>query len=169
MIKNVLSFIQSNPLTILLGFYLYILYLIFYLYLFYIFIYIYCLIEGSSLYRTVNRRTLAGASQGCAHAPSRAPPHPTLQVVAEPWLELPVMQQTPLALHFTYGNVCFHGTLSIHPTLSFLPPPATSSSLFSISVSPRCPANNYISTIFLDSILCAIVNKICFSDLLYSV
>ena len=26
----------------------------------------------------------------------------------------------PLAIYFTYGNVCFHVTLSLHPTLSFL-------------------------------------------------
>lgn len=28
----------------------------------------------------------------------------------------------PLAIYFTYGSICFHVTLSIHPTLSFSPP-----------------------------------------------
>ena len=32
--------------------------------------------------------------------------------------------EVPLALYFTYGNVCFHITLSIHPTLSFLGHPS---------------------------------------------
>ena len=47
-----------------------------------------------------------------------------------PW----VILQIPLTIYFTYVNVCFHVTLSLHLTLSFLPPPNRSVSLFSKSV-----------------------------------
>ena len=56
----------------------------------------------------------------------------------------------PLPIYFTYGNISFHVTLSIHLTLSS--PLPMSISLFSISVSHRCPVNKFFSTIFLDSI-----------------
>ena len=42
----------------------------------------------------------------------------------------------PLPIYFTYDDVSFHVTLSIHLTLSFLP---VSISLFSMSVSPLLP------------------------------
>ena len=48
---------------------------------------------------------------------------PPLSVVAECWFEFPgSYSKIPLAVYFTYGNVSFHVTLSIHSTLSFLPP-----------------------------------------------
>jgi len=43
----------------------------------------------------------------------------------------------PLAIYFTYGNINFHGTLSVHLTLSS--PLPLSISLFSMSVSPLLP------------------------------
>ena len=59
-------------------------------------------------------------------SPSHLPPHPT--PLTEP------CSKFPLAVHFTYGNVSFHVTLSIHLTLSS--PLPMSISLFSMSVSP---------------------------------
>ena len=49
-------------------------------------------------------------------------PHPIqpLWVSREQLVELPVLYSNfPLAICFTYGNVCFDATFSIHPTLSF--------------------------------------------------
>ena len=62
-------------------------------------------------------------------------PIPPLWVDTEPLFEFPEPHR--LALCFTYGNVSFHGTLSIHLTLSSLLP--VSISLFSMSVSPLMP------------------------------
>ena len=60
---------------------------------------------------------------------------PPLQVDTEPLFEFPeTHSKLPLAIYFTYGNVSFHITLSIHLTLSSLLP--MSMSLFSMSVSP---------------------------------
>ena len=56
------------------------------------------------------------------------------QVDTEPLFEFPEpFSKFPLAIYFTYRNVSFHVTLSIHLTLSPLP---MSISLFSMSVSP---------------------------------
>ena len=62
-----------------------------------------------------------------------------------------VIQQLPTSyLFYIWWCICFNVALSIHPTLSF---PTVSASLFSTSVSLfySCPANRFISTIFLDS------------------
>ena len=68
--------------------------------------------------------------------PSRLPPHPTLQPVAEPLFEFP--ESYPLAVDFTQGVVNFCVTLHIS---SLLPssPPAMSIGLFSVSVSSLLP------------------------------
>ena len=68
-------------------------------------------------------------------SPSHPPPHPT----SLGWYRVPVwiswnIQQIPLAIYFTYGNVSFHITLSKHLTLSS--PLLMSISLFSMSLSP---------------------------------
>ena len=70
--------------------------------------------------------------------PSHLPPHSTFQVVTEPQFEFPESySKFPLAIYFTFGNVYFHVTLFIHPTVSFFPTtPAVSISLFSMSMSP---------------------------------
>ena len=78
-------------------------------------------------------------------------PSPPLEVDTEPLFEFPEpFSKFPLAIYFTYICVSFHVTLSIHLTLSS--PLPMSISLFSISVSHRCPVNKFFSTIFLDSI-----------------
>ena len=65
-------------------------------------------------------------------------PIPPLWVDTEPLFEFPEpYSKFLLAIYFTYGNVSFHVTLSIHLTL-FCPFPM-SVSLFSISVSPLLP------------------------------
>ena len=57
-----------------------------------------------------------------------------LQVDTEPLFEFPdTYSKFPLTIYFTYGNVSFHVTLSIHLTLSS--PLPMSISLFSMSVS----------------------------------
>ena len=67
-------------------------------------------------------------------------PIPSLWVDTEPLFEFPEpYSKFPLAIYFTYGNVSFHVTLSIHLTLSS--PLAMSISLFSMSVSPLLPCN----------------------------
>ena len=54
--------------------------------------------------------------------PPTSCPFPPLKVVTEPQFEFPESySKFPLALYFTYGNVNFHVTLSIHLALSFLP------------------------------------------------
>ena len=61
-----------------------------------------------------------------------------LEVDAERLFEFPKpYSKFPLAIYFTYGNVSFHVTLSIHLTLSS--PLPMSISLFSMSVSPLLP------------------------------
>ena len=51
--------------------------------------------------------------------PPSLPPTFLLQVVTEPQFEFPESySKFTLAVYFTYGNVCFHVTLTIHPTLS---------------------------------------------------
>ena len=50
------------------------------------------------------------------------PPVLPLSVVTEPHFEFPESySKFPLALYFTYGYACCHVTVSMHPTLSFLP------------------------------------------------
>jgi len=62
-------------------------------------------------------------------------PIPPFSVGTEPLFEFPEpYSKFPLAIYFTYGNVSFHVTPSIHLTLFF--PLPTSISLFSMSVSP---------------------------------
>ena len=52
--------------------------------------------------------------------PFSSPSPFTLCVVSERWVEPPVSHSKfPLGIYFTYGNVCFHAILSIHPTFSF--------------------------------------------------
>ena len=62
-------------------------------------------------------------------------PIPSFQVDTEPLFEFPEPYSNfPLAIYFTYGNVSFHVSLSIHLTLSS--PLPMSVSLFSMCVSP---------------------------------
>ena len=76
---------------------------------------------------------------------------PPLWVVIEPLFEFPESySKFPMTIYFTYSNVSFHVTLSLHLTLSFLPSTSVSISLFSMSVSPLLPCKRLISTIFLD-------------------
>ena len=56
--------------------------------------------------------------------PSYLPPHPT----PLDWYRIPgwvswAIQQIPLAIYFTYSNISFHVTLSIHLTLTLYPCP----------------------------------------------
>ena len=77
--------------------------------------------------------------------PPLSPSHPSRLLGS--WFEFPEsFSKFPLAIYFTYGNVCFQVTLSIPPTLSFFPP-AVPTSLFRCLC--LCSAN--ISTIFLGS------------------
>ena len=63
-------------------------------------------------------------------------PIPPLEAVTKPRFEFPELySKFSLAIYFTFGNEHFHVTLPIQPTLSFLPHPAKSTSLFSMSVS----------------------------------
>jgi len=84
-------------------------------------------------------------------APSCLPPHPT----CPGWYRAPVWvswatQQIPIGYLFTFGNVSFHVTLSIHLTLSpFSPCPYVYSLCLFLHC---CPVNKFFSTIFLDSI-----------------
>ena len=51
--------------------------------------------------------------------PSHLPPHPSLQVVAEPGSEFPEPhRRSLLAVYLTHGDVSFPLTLSIHLALS---------------------------------------------------
>jgi len=66
-------------------------------------------------------------------------PIPLLKVDTESLFELSEpYSKLPLAIYFTYGNVSFHVTLSIHLTLSS--PLPMSISLFCMSVSPLLPS-----------------------------
>ena len=69
--------------------------------------------------------------------PSYLPPHLTPLVVTEALFEFPESYiKFPLAIYFTYGNVSFHVTLSIHLTLSSPPPKFIN--LFSTSLWEDC-------------------------------
>ena len=58
-------------------------------------------------------------------------PIPPLPASTEPLLELPETQSNfPLATYLTYGNIHFHGALSIHLTLSFSPLQCVHKSVF---------------------------------------
>jgi len=71
----------------------------------------------------------------CNPTPSLSHPIRWDPTHTEPLFEFPeTYRKFPLATYFTYGNVNFHVTLSIHLTLSSLLP--VSISLFSMSVSP---------------------------------
>ena len=55
----------------------------------------------------------------CFEPPSHLPLHLTLLVDTEPLFEFPESySKFPFAIYFTYGNISFHVTLSIHLTLS---------------------------------------------------
>ena len=78
----------------------------------------------------------------CASSLLNLPPTPdsipALQVVTEPWAELPILYSVfPLAIYFMCGNMYVSVLLSqfIPPT----PPPAVSRSLFSVSASLFLP------------------------------
>ena len=73
----------------------------------------------------------------CTSLPSSLPTQP-LEVDVEPLFEFPeIYSKFLLAIYFTYGNVSFHVTFSIHLTLSS--PLPLSISLSSMSVSPLLP------------------------------
>ena len=75
-------------------------------------------------------------------------PIPPLQVDTEPLFEFPQpYSKFLLAISFTFGNVSFHVTLSIHLTV----PPL--SQIYSLSLLLHCcTVSKFFSTIFLDSI-----------------
>ena len=76
--------------------------------------------------------------------PSHLPPHLTPLGCLEHWVELPALySKFLLALCFTYGNLCVSTLLS--PTLS----PQVCSLRLHLHC---CPADGFISTVFLDSI-----------------
>ena len=92
-------------------------------------------------------------------------PIPLLQVVAEHWVELPVLySKFPLANHFTRGNACFSPTLSICPTVCF---PCCVRSLFSMSVSLLLPCKQIHQYHFSRLHIYALLHEICFSLLTY--
>jgi len=63
------------------------------------------------------------------------PPHPILYVVTEHRFKLPESYSIfPVAIYFTYSTVCFHATLSIHPTIFF--PHYVHKSVLYVCVSP---------------------------------
>ena len=78
-------------------------------------------------------------------------PIPLLQVDTEPLFEFPEpYSKFPLAIYFTYGNVSFHVTLSIHLTLSS--PLSPCPQVYSLCLFLHCQSvNKFFSTIFLDS------------------
>ena len=77
-------------------------------------------------------------------------PIPPLQVDTEPLFEFPEPHSKfPLAIYFTYGNVCFHVTLSYN--LPSPPPPHVRMSVLCLFLH-CCPTNKILRTIFLDSI-----------------
>ena len=81
--------------------------------------------------------------------PSLTPSHPS-RLSQSTRLELPASyRKFLLAIDFTCGNVCFHDSLS--KCLSLLPPlgPQVCSLCLHLHC---CPANRFISTIFLESI-----------------
>ena len=87
---------------------------------------------------------------GIHMSPPISLPIPPLQVDTEPLFEFSeTYSKFPLAIYFTYGNVSFHITLSIHLTFSSSLP--MSISLFSMSVSSLLPCK-FFSTVFLDSV-----------------
>ena len=78
--------------------------------------------------------------------PPTSLPIPPLQIDTEPLFEFPEpYSKFPLAIYFTYDNISFHVTLSIHLTLSS--PLPMSINLFSMSVSPflPCKINSSVS------------------------
>ena len=87
-------------------------------------------------------------------------PNPPLSVFTEHQVELPLSHSKfPLAICFTYGNVCFHATLSISPTHAFTPIPCLQVSSLCLRLH-CCPENGLISTIFLESIYNALLYDI---------
>ena len=71
--------------------------------------------------------------------PSLLPPTPPLWVT-EPRCESPeIYSKFPLAVYLTYGNISFHVTLSIQPTLSVLPWPHVPKSVLYVYVATWKP------------------------------
>ena len=83
-------------------------------------------------------------------------PIPPLSVDTEPLFEFPdPYSKFPLAIYFTYGNVSFRVTLSIHLTLPS-PFPMAIKSIRCLFLH-CCPVNKFFSTMFLDSVyMCSV-------------
>ena len=94
---------------------------------------------------------------------------PPLYIDTEPLSEFPeTYRKFLLAIYFTYGNVSFRVTVSIH--LTFPSPLPMSISLFYMSVSHCCPENKFFSIIFLDSVYVLVYDTyLSLSDSLHSV
>ena len=98
--------------------------------------------------------------------PSRLHPIPALSVVTEHWAEVPVMDGSfPPALCFTRGRV--HMSMLFSRFLSLLCPKFI---LYVWVSTPTCPADGFISIIFLDSTYMQCLYEFCFSlsDLCHS-
>ena len=86
------------------------------------------------------------------------PSHPSRLSQSPHLSSLEPYSKVPLAVLFTYGGVCFHATLSIHPLHSshlLLPwtPTPPHPQICSLCLHLHCcPANRFISTIFLGSL-----------------
>ena len=94
--------------------------------------------------------------------PPTAPTNPTPLVVTEHQVELPVSYSNfPLAIYFTYGNICTSMLLSQFVPLS--PFPVVSTSLFSMSTSLFLPCKQVHQYHFSKFHICALIYNICFS------
>ena len=58
----------------------------------------------------------------CHLPPFPTPPYPS-RLLQSPSVNSLNHSKFPLAIYFTYNSIFFHATLSIHLTLSYLPPP----------------------------------------------
>ena len=82
-------------------------------------------------------------------------------VVTEPWFEFPESHsKCPLDICFTHDNVCFRVILCTLPSFTF-PPPWQQVCPLCVCLH-WCPANRFISAIFIDS-LYALIRNICTS------
>ena len=82
-------------------------------------------------------------------SPSQSQPSRLIQSPCLNFLQIPCGKFS-LAISFTYGNVRFHVTPSIHLTISFLP--HVDKSVLYVLFLQGCPANKFFKTIFLDSV-----------------
>ena len=88
------------------------------------------------LYNYANQSLLYMYITSLLNLPPISLPKPPLQVDTEPLFEFPEpSSKFPLAMYFTHGNVSYHVTLSIHPTLSLLPSPHVHKSVLYVCVS----------------------------------